>query len=68
MEEGRLEFSCYKAKIEKLSDTSYRIYLFESVERGGDVEIRVHGEIEIWKEVVSLSKTKSKFVKMEAKP
>jgi hypothetical protein len=67
MEEGRLEFSCYKASIEKLSNSNYRIYLYESVERGGDVEIRVHGEIEIWKEVV-ISKTKSKFVKMEAKP
>jgi len=65
-EASRLEFSCYKASIEKLSDTSYRIYLFESVERGGDVEILIHGTVEIWKEVVF--KDKSKFIKLEAKP
>jgi len=67
MEKGRIEFSCYKASIEKLSDSNYCIYLFESLERGGDVKIIVHGKIEIWKEV-AISKTKSKFVKLEAKP
>jgi hypothetical protein len=64
-EDGKLEFSCYKASIERLSDTNYRIYLFESLERGGDVEILIQGTLEIWKEIVSLNKSKSKFVKLE---
>ncbi|MEM2446875.1 MAG: hypothetical protein QW734_09480 [Candidatus Bathyarchaeia archaeon] len=52
----KVEIQCYKAKIEKFTDKSYRIYLFNALERGGDTEILVDGEIEIMQEIVEKDK------------
>jgi len=48
----KIEIGCYKAKIEKFADDLYKIYLFQSLEEGGDTEILVSGQIEVWREAV----------------
>ena len=48
----KIEMGCYKAKIEKYADDIYKIYLFQAIEEGGDTEILVSGQIEVWREVI----------------
>ena len=52
----KIEIGCYKAKIEKYADNIYRIYLYQAIEEGGDTEILVSGQIEVWREVIEKDK------------
>jgi len=48
--------NCYKAKIEKLGENEYEIYLYDSAERDGDTRILVKGEIKVFREVTERTK------------
>jgi len=50
MEKVIFDFKCFAGKIEKINDKTWKIYLFNSIEKGGDTKIIVKGEIEVFKE------------------
>ena len=45
-------FDCYAATVEKIGEDIYRIYLVNSLDKGGDTEILISGKITIFKERV----------------